>query len=70
MSVDSCLVSECCAARQVTLQGCCAVLWPRKWTLHVLRRRVINGIQSGEMRHLFNPENVFLSDHGGGAGGQ
>jgi tubulin gamma len=39
-------------------------------TLLVLCRRVINGIQSGEMRHLFNPENVFLSDHGGGAGGQ
>lgn len=30
--------------------------------------RVINGIQSGELRHLFNPENVFLSAHGGGAG--
>lgn len=30
--------------------------------------RVINGIQSGELRHLFNPENIFLSDHGGGAG--
>lgn len=29
---------------------------------------VINGIQAGEMRHLFNPENVFLSAHGGGAG--
>ena len=39
-------------------------------TLLVPCRRVINGIQSGEMRHLFNPENVFLSDHGGGAGGQ
>lgn len=37
--------------------------------VHVPCRRVINGIQSGEMRHLFNPENVFLSDHGGGAGG-
>ncbi len=31
-------------------------------------RRVINGIQAGEVRQLFNPENVFLSDHGGGAG--
>ena len=29
---------------------------------------MINGIQSGEVRHLFNPENVFLSAHGGGAG--
>lgn len=30
--------------------------------------RVINGIQAGEVRQLFNPENVFLSTHGGGAG--
>lgn len=30
---------------------------------------VINGIQNSEVRNLFNPENVFLSDHGGGAGG-
>lgn len=29
---------------------------------------VINGIQNSEIRNLFNPENVFLSDHGGGAG--
>lgn len=33
-----------------------------------LEPRVINGIQSGELRYLFNPENVFLSAHGGGAG--
>eukprot|EP00208_Stichococcus_sp_RCC1054_P001237 CAMPEP_0206150194 /NCGR_PEP_ID=MMETSP1473-20131121/38170_1 /ASSEMBLY_ACC=CAM_ASM_001109 /TAXON_ID=1461547 /ORGANISM="Stichococcus sp, Strain RCC1054" /LENGTH=437 /DNA_ID=CAMNT_0053547687 /DNA_START=1933 /DNA_END=3247 /DNA_ORIENTATION=+ len=31
-------------------------------------RRVINGMQSGELRGLFNPESVFLSTHGGGAG--
>lgn len=31
-------------------------------------RSVINGIQNSEIRNLFNPENVFLSDHGGGAG--
>lgn len=31
-------------------------------------RRVINGIQNSEVRNLFNPENIFLSDHGGGAG--
>ncbi len=36
--------------------------------LPILRCRVINGIQNGECRHLFNPENVFLSAHGGGAG--
>lgn len=30
--------------------------------------RVINGIQTGDQRDLFNPENVFLSSHGGGAG--
>ena len=29
---------------------------------------VINGIQNSEIRNLFNPENIFLSDHGGGAG--
>lgn len=33
-----------------------------------LEPRVINGIQAGEVRRLFNPENVFLSAHGGGAG--
>lgn len=33
-----------------------------------LEPRVINGIQGGEIRRLFNPENVFLSVHGGGAG--
>lgn len=33
-----------------------------------LEPRVINGIQNSEIRNLFNPENVFLSDHGGGAG--
>ena len=31
-------------------------------------RRVINGIQNSEIKNLFNPENIFLSDHGGGAG--
>ncbi len=34
----------------------------------LLWHRVINTIQNGELRHLFNPENVFLSAHGGGAG--
>lgn len=34
----------------------------------LLRRSVIHGIQNSEVRNLFNPENVFLSDHGGGAG--
>ncbi|KAI3429359.1 hypothetical protein D9Q98_005454 [Chlorella vulgaris] len=33
-----------------------------------LEPRVINGIQNSDIRNLFNPENVFLSDHGGGAG--
>ena len=31
-------------------------------------RRVINGIQAGECRHLFDPDNVWTSAHGGGAG--
>ena len=30
--------------------------------------RVINAVQAGELRDLFNPESVFLSTHGGGAG--
>ncbi|EFN59947.1 hypothetical protein CHLNCDRAFT_29164 [Chlorella variabilis] len=33
-----------------------------------LEPRVINGIQNSDIRNLFNPENIFLSDHGGGAG--
>lgn len=33
-----------------------------------LEPRVINSIQTGDQRELFNPENVFLSSHGGGAG--
>ncbi|KDD74765.1 tubulin/FtsZ family GTPase domain-containing protein, partial [Helicosporidium sp. ATCC 50920] len=33
-----------------------------------LEPRVINSIQNSEIRNLFNPENVFVSDHGGGAG--
>ena len=34
----------------------------------VWARRVVNAIQNSDIRNLFNPENVFLSDHGGGAG--
>jgi len=33
-----------------------------------LEPRVINAIQTSDMRNLYNPENIFLSDHGGGAG--
>ncbi|PKU80073.1 Tubulin gamma-2 chain [Dendrobium catenatum] len=33
-----------------------------------LEPRVINQIQNGEYRNLYNHENIFLSDHGGGAG--
>lgn len=33
-----------------------------------LEPRVINGIQNGEYRNLYNHENVFIADHGGGAG--
>ena len=32
------------------------------------KRRVINSIQNSDIKNLFNPENVFLSKHGGGAG--
>ncbi len=30
--------------------------------------RVINGIQTSDLRNLFNPENIFISKEGGGAG--
>lgn len=30
--------------------------------------RVVKAIQNSDMKNLFNPENIFLSDHGGGAG--
>lgn len=30
--------------------------------------RVIHGIQTGDLRNLFNPENIFVSKEGGGAG--
>lgn len=33
-----------------------------------LEPRVINGIQNSEYRNLYNHENVFVADHGGGAG--
>ncbi|KAG8084767.1 hypothetical protein GUJ93_ZPchr0010g8530 [Zizania palustris] len=33
-----------------------------------LEPRVINGIQNSEYRNLYNHENIFVSEHGGGAG--
>lgn len=33
-----------------------------------LEPRVINGIQNSDYGHLYNAENFFISDHGGGAG--
>lgn len=33
-----------------------------------LEPRVINGIQNGPYSQLYNPENFFISKHGGGAG--
>ena len=30
--------------------------------------RVINSIQNSDIKNLFNPENIYMSDHGGGAG--
>ncbi|KAI3730075.1 hypothetical protein L6452_18751 [Arctium lappa] len=33
-----------------------------------LEPRVINGIQAGDYRDLYNHENIFISDDGGGAG--
>jgi tubulin gamma len=33
-----------------------------------LEPRVLNGIRNSEIRNLFNPENMFLSPSGGGAG--
>ena len=33
-----------------------------------LEPRVINGIMNSPYANLYNPENVYLSKHGGGAG--
>ncbi|PWZ30509.1 Tubulin gamma-3 chain [Zea mays] len=33
-----------------------------------LEPRVINGIQNSEHRNLYNHENIFVAEHGGGAG--
>ena len=33
-----------------------------------LELRVINGIQNSEYRNLYNHENIFVAEHGGGAG--
>jgi len=33
-----------------------------------LEPRVINSIQTSDMRNLYNPENIWCSEHGGGAG--
>ncbi|KAL5993548.1 Tubulin gamma-1 chain [Asimina triloba] len=33
-----------------------------------LEPRVINGIQNSDYRNLYNHENIYVSDHGGGAG--
>ena len=30
--------------------------------------RVINSIQTSDLRNLFNPENIYISKEGGGAG--
>ena len=40
----------------------------RPRTSNAAARSVINAIQNSEIRNLFNPENVFVSAHGGGAG--
>lgn len=52
--------SRCCRSRALktdrTLPSC-----------HPLPR-VINGIQTSDLRNLFNPENIFISKEGGGAG--
>jgi tubulin gamma len=29
---------------------------------------VINGVQTSDIRNLFNPENIFIAKEGGGAG--
>lgn len=38
------------------------------WCLKLLLCRVIKGIQNSDIKNLFNPENIFLSKDGGGAG--
>ena len=69
----------CCAASQGPCQpahaACTTTACPRPPAAppHNTAHRpsgcsVINGIQNSEIRNLFNPENIFLSAHGGGAG--
>ena len=36
--------------------------------LHASFGRVINSIQNSDVKNLFNPENIFISKDGGGAG--
>jgi hypothetical protein len=36
--------------------------------LRCAARRVINSIQTSDIRNLFNPENIWMSKEGGGAG--
>ncbi len=45
------------------LQSCVRVL-----TRSVVPCRVINSIQTSDIRNLFNPENIYVSKEGGGAG--
>ena len=33
-----------------------------------LEPRVIQGIQNSSFKNLYNPENIFIAKHGGGAG--
>jgi hypothetical protein len=61
-----------CASSMHLLRMSAEVAWPAPKPgtdpPTCLARSVINGIQNSDIRNLFNPENIFLSDHGGGAG--
>lgn len=47
---------------------CCIYVSVIPVSLDPAHHSVINGIQSSDIRNLFNPENVFVSKEGGGAG--
>jgi hypothetical protein len=50
----------------ITFQGQSLSIWSREYTLNYFQ--VINTIQTGSHSNLYNPENVFISKEGGGAG--
>ena len=46
----------------------CTILSGNARTAHMCSRKVINSILSSPFANLYNPENIFVSKDGGGAG--